>query len=241
MKTNCTCNFCGKNIYKTPSQIKKYKTHYCNNLCASKSRKVRVTKQCDVCGEEITRKPSEFGENVYCGRSCYHKSRRSSYTGKTSKVNYTCTYCGGVFKQYKSQMKGKKYTYCGIECKDKHNGDLFRGENHHRWNPELTEEQRIQRRKNQDYIQWRESVYERDDYTCQCCEDNKGGNLVAHHILNFSEHEDLMYEITNGITLCDVCHKEFHDNYGYTKNNSKQLVEFIQSKANQLPIILVTE
>lgn len=77
------------------------------------------------------------------------------------------------------------------------------------------------------YRQWRSDVYTRDDFTCQECGDNKGGNLEAHHIKalsviinekNIKTIEDaLNYEevwnINNGITLCNKCHKKT-DNYG---------------------------
>lgn len=77
---------------------------------------------------------------------------------------------------------------------------------------------------------WRESVFKRDDYTCQKCGDNKCGNFNAHHIKNFSEVVELRTSIENGITFCKICHKKFHDKYGYTNNNKKQLKEFLEKK-----------
>lgn len=62
---------------------------------------------------------------------------------------------------------------------------------------------------------------------CQCCGNNKGHNLNAHHILNYSEYEELRTDIYNGITLCKDCHKLFHDTYGYKNNNYDQLKEFL--------------
>jgi len=73
---------------------------------------------------------------------------------------------------------------------------------------------------------WRESVFARDNWTCQKC-NIKGGVLRPHHILNFAEHKDLRFAIDNGITLCDDCHVEFHKYYGYTKNTQKQIDSFI--------------
>ncbi len=75
------------------------------------------------------------------------------------------------------------------------------------------------------YDKWRKDIFERDNYTCAKC-DKKGGKLVAHHIMSFNIFEYLRFVITNGITMCDGCHKEFHREYGNRYNNMKQLSEF---------------
>ena len=77
---------------------------------------------------------------------------------------------------------------------------------------------------------WREAVYKRDKYTCQKCGDNRGGNLIAHHIRNFSEILELRTSIENGITLCEKCHILFHKTYGCRNNTKEQLKEFIALK-----------
>jgi len=59
------------------------------------------------------------------------------------------------------------------------------------------------------YKEWRTQVFERDSYTCQEC-GQKGGELNAHHIKEFSEHEDLRFDTDNGKTLCKECHEEVH-------------------------------
>lgn len=64
-------------------------------------------------------------------------------------------------------------------------------------------------RSSADYTNWRKAVFERDEYTCQRCK-KKGGNLNAHHIKKWSKHPSLRYEISNGLTLCKICHKEVH-------------------------------
>lgn len=87
-------------------------------------------------------------------------------------------------------------------------------------NPKTPENRIIRMRS--DYVIWRSNVYERDNYTCQsCCK--HGGNLNAHHIWSFSSNKELRFDVSNGITLCKDCHREFHDIFGRFNNTSDQL------------------
>lgn len=75
-----------------------------------------------------------------------------------------------------------------------------------------------------EYRQWRSDVFTRDNFTCQDCGDNKGGNLKAHHRKSFSSilqyyeittieeaiNCEELWNINNGITLCEDCHKKLH-------------------------------
>ena len=79
-------------------------------------------------------------------------------------------------------------------------------------------------RKNYKYRQWRCDVYTRDDFTCQDC-GAKDKKLHTHHIkplILITEYYNIttlkealeceeIYNINNGITLCEGCHKERHN------------------------------
>lgn len=82
-----------------------------------------------------------------------------------------------------------------------------------------------------EYRNWRKSVFSRDKYTCQCCDDksSKGHavELHAHHIENWKDNLDKRYDIDNGITLCDKCHYLFHSLYGKVNNSKEQLDSFL--------------
>ena len=60
-----------------------------------------------------------------------------------------------------------------------------------------------------EYTNWRKRVFDRDNYTCQKC-GQIGGTLNAHHIKHYKDYHKLRYELSNGITLCEKCHKELH-------------------------------
>lgn len=105
------------------------------------------------------------------------------------------------------------------------------GEDSPQWNPDYDSGLNILYRKDTETVRWRNAVFERDKYTCQCCGDDSGGNLNAHHKDGWHWCESGRYDIENGITLCVDCHKEFHAQYGYTNNTKEQLNIFLRSTA----------
>lgn len=70
---------------------------------------------------------------------------------------------------------------------------------------------------------WRETVFARDDWICQECK-SRGGKLHPHHIKSFSEYPKLRFVVSNGITLCEICHKKT-DSWGARKPRFDQIAE----------------
>ena len=60
-------------------------------------------------------------------------------------------------------------------------------------------------RRSPEYHQWRITVLERDNHTCQDCGITEG--LDAHHIQSIFDYPEGVFEVDNGLTLCKDCHK----------------------------------
>lgn len=84
------------------------------------------------------------------------------------------------------------------------------GEKSHLYNHRLTDDERLIRRNIPAMRDWRRAIYERDNYTCDIC-GSRGGALNAHHLNSWADHPNERYDLDNGITLCRVDHKAFHD------------------------------
>jgi 5-methylcytosine-specific restriction endonuclease McrA len=75
-----------------------------------------------------------------------------------------------------------------------------------------------------EYKVWRSQVFERDNWTCMTCQSK--GYVTAHHIKSFASilrensikntlqalECSLLWDINNGVTLCETCHS-LTDNY----------------------------
>ena len=81
------------------------------------------------------------------------------------------------------------------------------GENSPYWNPNRDEvTKNSDGRNDQEYREWRMRVWLRDAFKCKISNTDCDGRLETHHILGWSEHVELRYEVNNGITLCHAHH-----------------------------------
>lgn len=145
-----------------------------------------------------------------------------------------------VFEKYGVNNIFEKSEYIK-ECNNKkHNGKhhtqeedfkdkYLRGANNNSWKGGVSYLE--DRRNNPNEAIWRKQVYERDNYTCQCCGDNKGHNLNAHHIKPYKLYKESRFDVENGITLCESCHKKFHKIYGKINIGKKEILEYISNQS----------
>jgi 5-methylcytosine-specific restriction endonuclease McrA len=103
------------------------------------------------------------------------------------------------YKNTPSKMKGRK-----LSDDTKLKMSLTRrGKDNPQWKGGITTITRGIRR-SPEYYQWRKDVISRD----KCCRDcGSILHLNAHHIKEILYYPELIFDVTNGLTLCEDCHK----------------------------------
>jgi len=184
-------------------------------------KRIHDSKICKYCGKLFHRKDlnlitgKKWTNRKYCSRKCLFKEgipkdvRKKMGDSKrgVKKEPHTQEWKDNMAKILSGRIRGKYKPTSEQGLKNKReSGFKRRGENHSNWQGGKTNEG-VRVRNLIEYKLWRKSVFERDNYTCIWCGDNKGGNLQADHIKPFSLFPELRFAIDNGRTLCESCHK----------------------------------
>ena len=230
---NCKCKNCKKEFYVKPYAIKSGRGIFCCKKCQFiyKSKINNIDCICENCYKIFTTTISIFisGRARHCCKKCSYNNRKEEMKNvnkaRISQITVECLNCKNKFSVIKSRYKKGNVKFCSLNCRI----EYCVGDKSHTWKGGLTNINLLERG-NKKYDNWRLKVFKRDNFTCKKCLDNKGHNLHAHHIYNFSSNKTKRYDINNGITLCKKCHKEFHKKYGFKNNNIKQLEEYLKNK-----------
>ena len=201
------------------------------------------------CGNEITVIGTNLrnGNTTSCG--CLQKeiTKDLNFTDLVGKVFGRLT----VIKKYGKDKHGRILWLCKCECGNESivatgvltsgkakscgclNSELtskrMSGENHPNYNPNLTDEDRERGRHIDGYEEWVYKVKELADFTCHCC-GQRGHKLHSHHLDGYNWCKERRVDLTNGVCLCEECHKEFHHVYGNKNNTKEQYIEFKNNK-----------
>jgi len=196
--------------------------------------------KCKKCGKEVS--DYECRKQYFCSRSCqisyansgrkksklwdnldlYNKEYKSGLTFKeiADKYNICKTTLQIIFQ--KADIKTRRIgTKKGITAWNKGLTGIGVGEKNGNWKGGITKIS-AQIRTCKKYIDWRKTIFERDNYTCQLC-NKRGGELnVDHYLIMFSEIVNKyqiksldeakqckdLWDLNNGRTLCKECHKK---------------------------------
>jgi len=157
-----------------------------------------VKKTCKECGIElILNNTRDIERKIFCSRSCCAK-----LNGKNKNMRPLWE------KNNTPEVNAKKVHY---------------GKNHPNW---IEDRSKLKGRLRPEMTAWRKSVFNRDKYTCQEC-GQIGGKLNAHHKAPYSLFAFLQYDVNNGLTVCEPCHKTIHKEASFLFGgiNSKRIQE----------------
>ena len=142
---------------------------------------------CTRCAEPFEVKAYRSSTAKYCSKHCW--SQRNPPESRK------CPQCDKSFSSYQRDQ-----IFCSRSCARKVTpGNAWKhGQSKKRERARLSSQ----------IIEWRDTVFARDDFTCQHC--GSTSYLHAHHIKPWAEYPNLRFEISNGLTLCIDCHGTVH-------------------------------
>ena len=163
---------------------------------------VSVLLKCEICPNTYKVKPflAYVRPKRFCSLNCKNDWMSKSHTPWNkglSKETHPQLSNSGVLTGHIPWNKGK--TVLEIT-----------GENHPRWIIDRTQLAKLKNgneyRNSPLHKEWSRNVKNRDDWKCRVANQNCSGRMEAHHILSWSDHLELRYEVNNGITLCHAHH-----------------------------------
>lgn len=160
---------------------------------------------CPVCGKLFYARRKHHPNQIrrYCSSECFYQTRRLAWPSRA------CAVCGAVFFASPSAMPYR--SCCSKACNKSIRSSRQLGAKNHNWQGGKTDANSALRNR-PEYKAWRDSVYKRDNFTCQMCKRRGGGRrhpLNAHHIKPLSQYPELALVPANGVTLCESCHNSF--------------------------------
>lgn len=207
MKLSKICAVCGTEFHKSNTvsmHTWNTKTKNCSRRCSALSGRKKTI------ARNIAGKGRKASNETRLKLSLARKGKVSSMKGKTHSEKTKRKIRLSTLKAQTPEVRLKKSL-------------AHRGSKSHNWKGgRMSIKHRM--RTNTKYILWRTAVFTRDKFSCTHCGDNKGGNLEADHIITVENifncfkiktidqaiDNFLLWEISNGRTLCKPCHIKRH-------------------------------
>jgi len=218
-----------------------------------KSRSL-VRVRCDKCKAESVKSYDRRDSCLVCrGRTPSQKVRKiveasgfswlgGEYRNNRSLLDLKCLKCSTEFAQCLHEIE--KMVYVCPTCYLESLRERVKGENNPMhgksgilnpaWDDSLTDADRalrITRRQCKKYQRWSYLIKEAAGFICDCCRENR--KLNSHHLKNWKDHPKARYDVTNGVCLCEECHKAFHAENGKSCNTAAQYYQFKENSQCQ--------
>ena len=158
---------------------------------------------------------SQIGKKPNCGfkKGNIPWNKNLNYTDELkSKLNMAGLELGRT-PEVNEKKRGRRVS---LSTEFKRGHRINAGEKSYLWKGGITPINKLLRRSIK-FREWRESVFERDNWTCQECK-IRGGILHPHHIKPWATFPEIRFLVDNGLTLCASCHTKT-DTWGVNVNN----------------------
>lgn len=165
--------------------------------------------KCGHCGVDMRIEPNQAGRKKFCSKVCFYAGRKLKGLFEVGHVDLVPPEKRGHSEETRAKIKeiGRKLARYGVE--------------HPLWKGGAREARKREMR-GYLYRDWRQAVFERDNWTCQMCS-VRGVYLEADHIKPWCGFPDLRYAVENGRTLCRPCHHSL-DTHGAGALKYKEVV-----------------
>lgn len=208
----------------------KFCSHPCY-LAYTKERAIINRKRCERCGEPVHTKGMQVR---FCSKVCAHAASRgrtlpTEQRAKIAESNRqtknappddtrTCEACGASFCCRPHSTRRFCCHKCCFTKRPRRTmesrralSERYKGEGNPAWKGGVTPASQRDRQ-SIEYTEWRKAVYWRDQYCCVDCgvRGCRRHPIVAHHVVPWAESIDLRFTVSNGVTLCQPCHRVRH-------------------------------
>lgn len=168
-------------------------------------------------------------EKILINRGKYYNDVEKEVR-KKKVINTICDVCSKEYMKGNGVKRKSIFNVCS-DCNGKFKKIMFSNKDAVTWKGGVTPIHNAIRNSEENKI-WIKSVLLKDGYKCVKCGSKK--KIIAHHIINFSDLyidlNEILWDVNNGITFCEECHKNFHKIYGRTNNNKEQVEIFLENK-----------
>ena len=178
-----------------PTDVSSGRGKYCSRKCKNDSLiKLPRFYKCAFCGKN---RHNDYGKiKKYCSNACVYLAMRGRVGPNKGKQ-----------ASPETRLKQSLAKIGHIPWNKGKNVPQISGKNNYNWRGGISPTRNLDMQSPK-YLNWKLSVFKRDNWACVNCGENKKKLLQADHIKMVSTDPWLRYDLDNGQTLCKLCHKE---------------------------------
>lgn len=200
-------------VYVNTTTKMKYKC-VCGNIAYKNLSNMKQGQHCYECGRK---KGGNRKYDIEKVKGIFRKSgcvlKEEVYINPKVKMSYECVCGRGAEINLDNFLSGKRCQGCRVDKLYGRKDSAYR-------------EKMYKKRRSPEYLAWRREVLARDNSTCVCCGE-MNTQMNVHHIESFTRRPDIALDVSNGTTLCEDCHREYHSNFYYADANEESFLDFL--------------